>query len=730
MDKTLQSPKFYLFLLENSNDLISIIDEQGNYQFVGGSVKAILGYSPEEMVGNCAFGYIHEEDRDATAGALNNALGEKLASLPYFRFRHKTGEWRWMDCTVSNMVDNPFIRGYVTNTRDITEKVEEERRKLRAQAHYESMFYNHPDAVFELHSDGCFTKVNSSVSQVLGYEDSQILGVHFSRFVHEQYLPLAMEAFVSTMQGNSRYLELQAVRQGEEKVYLGITIMPVIVEGEIVSIQGIAKDITLQRKLEEVEREQAEQLRNIMESVPESFFSLDQSWHFTYANAHYASYIGKSRQEIVGKCIKEVFPAAADLSTFYSECVKVLQTGLPSSFEELIYYGDGRRLSFQVFPSRNGVSVNLVDVTEKAAEKNRLEKLALVASKTTTGVVMLDRFGRIEWVNSAFEETTGYGLQEAYWQYPGDLLGGEEAEGLVQSKIRKKMAKGKPFKGEVVNYSKNGQQKRFKLEIIPVLGEDGQPVKYISIRYDVTEIRQKEDQLLKITRDLSEQIRNLQQFSYMVSHNLRAPAANIQGLVALIGALSKDTPFFDEAVSKLALAAGNLDVVIRDMNHILSIRERSSLLKTEAVNVLEVCEEALSCVLPRLKGGGHTISLNINKNFTLSSNRVYLLESLKQLFSNAVKFRQADKELMLEVNLIQMKGKTELTIRDNGIGMDISLGNKDIFQLYKRFHQGYEGRGVGLFLVRTYLEELGATIRVESAPAQGTTFTLKFKCHA
>ncbi len=730
MDKAFQNPEFYLSLLEHSNDLISIIDEHGNYQFVGGSVTAILGYSPEEMVGNNAFSYIHEEDRAASVAALKNSLGNRLARLPYFRFRHKAGGWRWMECTVSNKVDSSFIRGYVTNTKDITDKIEEERRKQRAQAHYESMFYNHPDAVFELDRNGCFTKVNKGVSQVLGYEENQILSSHFSKFVHEQHLPLAMEAFVSTIQGQCHYLELKVIKHGGVKAYLGITVMPVIVEEEIVSIQGIAKDITLQRKLKEVEMEQAEQLRSIMENVPESFFSLDHNWILTYANAHYASYIGKNRKEIIGKCLEEVFPAAASLTQFYSECAKVMRTGLPSNFEEFISHGDGRRLAMQIFPSSKGVSVHFVDITEKAAERDKLDKLSLVASKTTTGIVLLDKFGRIEWVNNAFEETTGYSLQEAYWQYPSDLLGGEEAEDHVLSKIRKKMTKGKPFKGEVVNYSKNGQKIRFKLEIIPVLGEDSQPVRFISIRYDVTEIRGKEEKLLKITRDLSDQIKNLQQFSYMVSHNLRAPAANILGLVALIGKLGKNTPAFEEAVLNLGNCADKLDEVIRDMNRVLSIRERGFLLKKEEVNMLEVCEEALRDVLPELTGSYHYVTLNIDKNLTLDLNRTYLVESLKHLFSNAVKFRHTDRDFNLQVDLLQKKGKAELSIRDNGIGMDISLVNNHIFQLYKRFHHGYEGRGVGLFLVKTYLEELGATINVESAPTKGTTFKIKFKRYA
>ena len=98
--------RFFLSILENSTDLISIIDADGNYKFVAGSVKSLLGYTPDELVGTSAFSYIHENDQALTAAALQSAVQSKHSLLPPFRFKAKDGFFHWIECSVTDMVAN------------------------------------------------------------------------------------------------------------------------------------------------------------------------------------------------------------------------------------------------------------------------------------------------------------------------------------------------------------------------------------------------------------------------------------------------------------------------------------------------------------------------------------------------------------------------------------------------------------------------------------------------
>ncbi|MGV3639166.1 MAG: PAS domain-containing protein, partial [Adhaeribacter sp.] len=378
------SSSFFLSILQNSTDLISIIDATGNYKFVGGSVKTILGYTPEEMIGTSAFGYIHELDQARTGLALQQAVTNKFSSLPVFRFRNKAGEWRWIDCSITNLADNPEVMGFVTNSRDVTDRVEEEERKKESQAHYEALFYNHPDAVFELNQQGHFSKINQMVSKILEYENDQILDHHFQKFVHPDFMPAATEAFVQTMAGETHYNEISVVRKSGTTAILGITVLPVIIHNQVVSLLGIAKDITREK-----------------------------------------------------------------------------------------------------------------------LQQERLEKLSLIARKTATCMLVMNRQWEIEWVNEAFEKVLGYSLPECLGRHPAQLLfAGNSRE---HEKIRKKVGKTGIYRGEVMNYTKSGAEIWFNLEVSPVADQDGQVIQYIAIRTDITDRKMKEAELLVVTQDLFKQ---------------------------------------------------------------------------------------------------------------------------------------------------------------------------------------------------------------------------------
>lgn len=164
------------------------------------------------------------------------------------------------------------------------------------------------------------------------------------------------------------------------------------------------------------------------------------------------------------------------------------------------------------------------------------------------------------------------------------------------------------------------------------------------------------------------------------------------------------------------------------MNQVLTIRENSYVLDKDDFNVAGVCREALSRVQYKLNNCPHAVSTSIDNSISMYSNRSYLFEILKNLLSNAIKFRKKGEVLKLELNVQRRKNSIELVLKDNGIGMDMKLVKKDLFRLYRKFHPGYDGRGIGLFLVKTYVDALGGRINVASAPHMGTIFSIKFNC--
>ncbi|PVY38725.1 PAS domain-containing sensor histidine kinase [Pontibacter virosus] len=718
--------KFISSIMDSSGELFSVIDASGNYQFVGGSIRSLLGYQPADLVSRSAFEFIHPDDQPLVASALGSALFNRTTNLPNFRFRHLNGSWRWLQCRITNMSDNPEVRGFVTNSIDITDRVEVERQQFRSQAHYESLFHNHPDAVFELDRGGFFTLVNKNFPKLAGYGPEEIKGMHFRDLVHEKDLPIALNAFVRALEGNAHQVELSIVKPEQEEVYLTIAVVPVVIGNDIVKIQGIARDITLQKKYESYTAAQSKQLHSIMERLPESFFSLDREWRYTYANNHYCQYLGISKTDLLGKKIWDLFPDAVN-GSFFKTCLQVAQTGMPAVMETSSPHHEATTINLQIYPTGEDISVHFVDITEKKKEQDRLEKLSLVASKTNTCILIKNKRGQIEWANEAFESVTGYTLSEIILRDSTALLSGEETDPKTLNKIRKHIANGKPFRGEILNYTKDGKKIWFFLEITPVHDEHGDLIRFISIRTDITARKAKEEELIEATRELFRQNHDLQHFSYMVSHNLRAPAANIMGLSSLMGRIDKRDAMYDQLIQKIKLSAHNLDTVIRDMNHVLSIRDQHEDLQREEVYLARIVDEAITLMEYKLNRQPCNLQVTVDSEIKLVSNKAYLLEILKNLISNAIKFRQKDKPLDLTISASRKKETVTLKISDNGVGMNMHQVGEDLFKIYKRFHVGYQGRGIGLFLVKTYLDILKGKIKVTSEPGRGTSFKIQFK---
>ncbi|HYO22532.1 MAG TPA: PAS domain S-box protein, partial [Flavisolibacter sp.] len=135
-----QSEERFRCLVQNSNDLIGIVDADGVYRFVGENVQRHLGYKPEELTGMNCLSFIHPEDAHWVASALQNAATKNVLTIGPYRFRSGEDKWRWIETIVSNQLQNPAIQGLIINSRDVTEKTykEEERRRYKERIREQS----------------------------------------------------------------------------------------------------------------------------------------------------------------------------------------------------------------------------------------------------------------------------------------------------------------------------------------------------------------------------------------------------------------------------------------------------------------------------------------------------------------------------------------------------------------------------------------------------------------
>jgi len=234
------------------------------------------------------------------------------------------------------------------------------------------------------------------------------------------------------------------------------------------------------------------------------------------------------------------------------------------------------------------------------------------------------------------------------------------------------------------------------------------------------------EERITMVNDLMLRNIDLEQFAYIISHNLRAPVANIIGASSALNdpALSAEDK---ETLRKgINVSAMKLDDVVKDLNHILQVKGDINDIK-EIVHFAALVEHIKSSILNLINKHNIEIRYNfseINELFTLRS---YLYSIFYNLISNSVKYRRADVHTLIEIKSSLVKNKLELIFTDNGTGIDLKKNSGDIFGLYKRFHTDIEGKGMGLFMVKTQVETLGGKISVQSKENEGTEFKIEFE---
>jgi len=245
---------------------------------------------------------------------------------------------------------------------------------------------------------------------------------------------------------------------------------------------------------------------------------------------------------------------------------------------------------------------------------------------------------------------------------------------------------------------------------------------YIAIQRDITEKKKKETEFKLFADDLYKRNQELQQFGYLVSHNLRAPVANIMGIADLLE-LDRDEPAtVAKCAENLKSSVMRLDDVIRDMSKILSITDNSVELVKQSVNLKDILTE----IIADLKDSIDQCAVEVvypTSLFTVVSHKAYLYSIFYNLITNAIKYR-SERKPVITISITQKKEAHLIKVSDNGIGIDLSRHSSEVFKPYRRFHSGIEGKGLGLFLVKSHIEALNGTIGIDSIPGNGTTFEI------
>ncbi|MCX8489896.1 MAG: PAS domain S-box protein, partial [Cyclobacteriaceae bacterium] len=340
------------------------------------------------------------------------------------------------------------------------------------------------------------------------------------------------------------------------------------------------------------------------------------------------------------------------------------------------------------------------------------------------GGIGLHYQGEILDANKGLCDITGFSYDELIGMNGVNLIA-PESQALVREKIVTEYDK----TYDVIGIRKDGT--RYNLEIheksIPY---QGRIIRVTEFR-DITDRKQNEEKFVDqnnklslFAEDLKRKNEQLEEFTQIVSHNLRSPVSNILSLLDFY----EKTEDVDEKkmfIKMLRDSGSKILTSLHELNEVLKIKQDKDIPREEQVfeHILEGVKKQLSSQITEARA---IISTDFGSASTVNYPKIYLESILMNLISNALKYKHPDRNLEINLTSAVENHKVILRVVDNGLGIDLKRYGHHIFKLRKTFHKHQESRGIGLFMIKGQIEALGGEISISSEPNIGTTFIVKF----
>ncbi|SNZ01953.1 PAS domain-containing protein [Flagellimonas pacifica] len=283
----------------------------------------------------------------------------------------------------------------------------------------------------------------------------------------------------------------------------------------------------------------------------------------------------------------------------------------------------------------------------------------------------------------------------------------------------------KPMLGqETINVRKDGSSTHFLTSKIPLLDVEGKVYGLIGMSMDISNLKQKEDELRDLINVTAIQNKKLINFAHIVSHNLRSHTANFSMLLDFL-IKEKDEKEKNRIMNMLSHASDNLLDTLENLNEVVDISTNVNLEK-KSLNLTENITRVRQNLSAFLEKNKTEFKNNVQDELTVMSVPAYLESIILNLVTNAVKYRNPNKNPIIELNAKKQDKHVIFSISDNGLGIDLDRYGGKIFGMYKTFHNNKDARGLGLYIIKNQIEAMGGNITVSSEVNKGSTFNVYF----
>lgn len=647
---------------------------------------------------------------------------------------------------------------------------------MNSELEFNAIFEQASVGITHIDYSGKFIAINKQFCQILGYTLEEIKSVNFQYLTHPDDLDENLIKMNDLKLGkiSDFKLEKRYFHKNKNIIWAKVHVYPLQnTEVQNKSYITIIEDITAKKESEETIYRSETRFKSLFEDSPIALWEEDFSLVKTYLDD--LDLIGKNADDVsaffnenptqIQKCITLVKiininnecltlhhpKTKAELmkslesvldsdirETFVAQLIAITQGQKHISMDTKVIKSDGesRNISLRWSVMR-GYEENLERViisTEDITARKASEEIIIQSQKKIESII--NTIDGIVWecdyetyiftyVNKKAYEITGYTTEEWFSDHNfwANTIHPDDREEVVkfcseQSKINSQ------YDFEYRMIAKNGSIIWIR-DIVNVIYENGKPASLKGIMIDITNKKKAEKELSESFELVSEQNKRLLNFSYIVSHNLRSHASNIQAISNLIETVENEEERL-EMIEMLQKVSSALNESMTNLNEVVNIQTNMNLVK-KSLNLHENIEKIIAILSEQVTLKGAEIENNVDPSIFVTYNTAYLESVLLNFLSNALRYSHPDRTPKIALECKIEHEKLILKISDNGMGIDLNRDGNRLFGMYKTFHKNPDSKGIGLFISKNQIDAMGGSVVAESEPNVGTTFSISFK---
>lgn len=641
---------------------------------------------------------------------------------------------------------------------------------------FNTIFEQASVGITHIDAKGKFIAINKQFCKILGYSSEEIKTKKFEQLTHPDDIQENLKLMNDLKLGriSDFTFEKRYIHKNGDSIWAKVHVYPLInPDKKSVTYITIIEDISDKKLAIENIQKSERRFKSLFDDSPVALWEEDFSLVKNCLKE--LGLIGKSLEEvtayfeehpdIVTKCISQVkiininnecltlhFPKTKEelmdnlknvlnneiLDTFLAQLIAITQGQKYLSMDSKVKKSDGeiRDISLRWNVMRGyeetleRVIISTEDITvRKASEEIIIESQKKIESivNAIDGIVWEGNIdtGSINYVNKKAAEITGYTTEE--WLSDPDFWNNrihpEDRESTTKYSFEKSQ-NSTQYDFEYRFIAKNGSVIWIR-DIVNVIHENGKPVSLKGIMIDITNKKKAEKELSDSFDLMTEQNKRLLNFSYIVSHNLRSHASNIQAISNLIETVESDEERL-EMIEMLQKVSSALNESMLNLNEVVNIQTNLNLVR-KSLNLRENIAKIINILSEQVTLKKAEIQNNVDEGIFVTYNPAYLESVLLNFLSNALRYSHPERIPIIKIDCKAEIGKITLKICDNGMGIDLERDGSKLFGMYKTFHKNPDSKGIGLFISKNQIDAMGGSVTAESEPGVGTTFTITFK---